>query len=121
MKIDTVGIGSTNRVLVRRGQLNSAIVDHDAGDTVTKFLGNYQIVKDTINFTDAPKGSKGPAGLTTTSTYVGRVFTHTGIPGGTQETYSNNFVFDTVEDQFTGIATNSVSYTHLTLPTKRIV
>ena len=60
MKIDTVGIGSTNRVLVRRGQLNSAIVNHDAGDTVIKFLGNYQIVKDTINFTDAPKGSKGP-------------------------------------------------------------
>ena len=108
MKIDTVGIGSTNQVLVRRGQLNSAIVDHDAGDTVTKFLGNYQIVKDTINFTDAPKGSKGPSGLTTTSTFVGRVFTHTGIPGGTQETYSNNFVFDTVEDQFTGIATNFI-------------
>ena len=108
MKIDTVGIGSTNRVLVRRGQLNSAIVDHDAGDTVTKFLGNYQIVKDTINFTDAPKGEKGPSGLTTTSTFVGRVFTHTGIPGGSQETYVNNFVFDTVEDQFTGIATNFI-------------
>ena len=108
MKVDTVGIGSTNRVLVRRGQLNSAIVDHDAGDTVTKFLGNYQIVKDTINFTDAPKGEKGPSGLTTTSTFVGRVFTHTGIPGGSQETYTNNFVFDTVEDQFTGIATNFI-------------
>ena len=108
MKVDTVGIGSTNRVLVRRGQLNSAIVNHDAGDTVTKFLGNYQIVKDTINFTDAPKGEKGPSGLTTTSTFVGRVFTHTGIPGGTQETYTNNFVFDTVEDQFTGIATNFI-------------
>ena len=108
MKIDTVGIGSTNQILVRRGQLNSAIVTHDAGDTVTKFLGNYQIVKDTINFTDAPKGSKGPSGLTTTSTFVGRVFTHTGIPGGTQETYVNNFVFDTVEDQFTGIATNFI-------------
>jgi hypothetical protein len=108
MKIDTVGIGSTNRVLVRRGQLNSAIVDHDAGDTVTKFLGNYQIVKDTINFTDAPKGEKGPSGLTTTSTFVGRVFTHTGVPGGSQETYVSNFVFDTVEDQFTGIATNFI-------------
>ena len=70
MKIDTVGIGSTNRVLVRRGRLNSAIVDHDAGDTVTKFLGNYQIVEDTINFTDPPKGEKGPSGLTTTSTFV---------------------------------------------------
>ena len=108
MKIDTVGIGSTNQLLVKRAQLNSALANHSAGDTVTKFLGNYQIVKDTINFTDAPKGEKGPSGLTTTSTFVGRVFTHTGIPGGTQETYSNNFVFDTVEDQFTGISTNFI-------------
>ena len=108
MKIDTVGIGATNKLLVRKGQLNSILADHSAGDTVTKFLGNYQIVKDTINFTDAPKGSKGPAGLTTTSTFVGRIFTHTGIPGGTQETYSNNFVFDTVQEQFTGVATNFI-------------
>ena len=108
MKIDTVGIGATNILLVRKGQLNSVLADHSAGDTVTKFLGNYQIVKDTINFTDAPKGSKGPAGLTTTSTFVGRVFTHTGVPGGTQETYTNNFVFDTVQEQFTGIATNFI-------------
>jgi len=108
MKIDTVGIGSTNQMLVRRGQLNSAIVDHDAGDTVTKFLGSYQIVEDTINFTDAPKGEKGPAGLTTTSTFTGRVFTRTGIPGGSQETYINNHVFDTVGEQFTGIATNFI-------------
>ena len=71
-------------------------------------MGNYEIVRDTINFTDAPKGSKGPAGLTTTSTFVGRVFTHTGIPGGSQETYANNFVFDTFENQFTGIATNFI-------------
>ena len=82
MKVDTVGIGSTNRILVRRGRLNSAIANHSAGDTVTKFLGNYQIVEDTINFTDPPKGEKGPAGLTTTSTFAGRVFTRTGIPGG---------------------------------------
>ena len=108
MKIDTVGIGATNKLLVRKGQLNSLLADHSAGDTVTKFLGNYQIVKDTINFTDAPKGSKGPSGLTTTSTFVGRVFTHTGIPGGSQETYTNNFVFDTVQEQFTGIATNFI-------------
>ena len=108
MKIDTVGIGSTNQILVKKGQLNSALANHSAGDTVTKFLGNYQIVRDTINFTDAPKGSKGPAGLTTTSTFVGRIFTHTGIPGGSQETYANNFVFDTFENQFTGIATNFI-------------
>ena len=100
MKIDTVGIGGTNILLVRKGQLNSVIEDHSAGDTVTKFLGNYQIVEDTINFTDPPKGEKGPSGLTTTSTFAGRVFTRTGIPGGTQETYADNFVFDTVEEQF---------------------
>ena len=108
VKVDTVGIGATNQLLVKRAQLNSTLANHSANDTVTKFLGNYQIVEDTINFTDAPKGEKGRAGLTTTSTFVGRVFTHTGVPNGDQETYSNNFVFDTVEDQFTGIATNFI-------------
>ena len=54
------------------------------------------------------KVKKFRTGLTTTSTFVGRVFTHTGVPGGSLETYSNNFVFDTVEDQFTGIATNFI-------------
>ena len=46
--------------------------------------------------------------MTTTSTFTGRVFTRTGIPGGSQETYINNHVFDTVGEQFTGIATNFV-------------
>ena len=108
IKVDTVGIGATNQLLVKRAQLNSALANHSANNIVTKFLGNYQIVEDTINFTDAPKGEKGQTGLTTTSTFVGRVFTHTGVPNGDQETYSNNFVFDTVEDQFTGIATNFI-------------
>ena len=104
MKIDTVGIGSTNRILVRRGRLNSAIANHSAGDTVTKFLGNYQIVEDTINFTDPPKGEKA-SGLTTTSTFAGESSLEL-ESCGTQETYADNFVFDTVEEQFTGIATN---------------
>ena len=72
MKIDTVGIGSTNQMLVKRAQLNSALANHTAGATVTKFIGNYQVVEDTINFTDAPKGEKGPVGLTTTSTLLDR-------------------------------------------------
>ncbi len=108
MKVDTVGIGSTNQILVKRGQLNSDIVAHSANDTVTKYLGNYQIVKDSINFTDAPKGAKGPAGLTTTSTFTGRAFIRSGTSLGDIDTYANNHVFDTVEDQFTGIATNFI-------------
>ena len=49
--------------------MNSALANH-TGATVTKFIGNYRIVEDTINFTDAPKGEKGPTGLTTTSTLL---------------------------------------------------
>ena len=105
MKIDTIGIGDTNRVLVKRAQLNSDLVAHTSGSTIIKYVGNYQIVKDTINFVDAPKGSKGPAGLTTTSTFAARAFIRTGIPNGSTDTYSNNYVFDTVEDQFTGVTT----------------
>ena len=108
MKIDTVGIGSTNRVLVRRAQLNSALASHNAGDTITKYLGNYQIVRDTINFTDAPKGSKGPVGLTTTSTFTARAFIRSGIPNGSDETYARNYVFDSIENQFTGVSTSFI-------------
>ena len=106
MKVDTVGIGSTNQMLVKRfPPLELCTANHIAGATVTKFIGNYQVVEDTINFTDAPKGEKGPVGLTTTSTFVGRAFTRTGIPQGTQDTYANNYVFDDVSNQFTGVAT----------------
>ncbi len=108
MKIDTVGIGSTNQVLVKRAQLNSALATHSANDTVTKYLGNYQIVKDSINFTNAPKGAKGPVGLTTTSTFAARAFLRSGVPQGTIDTYSNNFVFDTFANQFTGLSTSFV-------------
>ena len=104
MKIDTIGIGGTNLVLVKRAQLNSALASHSAGSTITKYVGNYNIVQDTINFVEAPKGQKGPVGLTTTSTFAARAFTRTGIPDSTEDTYTNNYVFDTIEDQFTGIA-----------------
>ena len=108
MKVDTVGIGSTNQILVKRGQLNSDIVNHSANDVVTKYLGNYQIVKDSINFTDAPKGAKGPTGLTTTSTFAARAFIRKGKPLGDIDTYANNHVFDTFENQFTGISTSFI-------------
>ena len=108
MKIDTIGIGGTNIVLVKRAQLNSTLANHGIGSTITKYVGNYQIVKDTINFTDPPKGSKGPTGLTTTSTFTARAFARTGIPNGNQDTYKNNHVFDTIENQFTGIASSFI-------------
>jgi hypothetical protein len=108
MKIDTVGIGGSNIVLVKRAQLNSALENHGIGSTITKYVGNYQIVRDTINFVDAPKGEKGPVGLTTTSTFTARAFIRTGVSGSTEDTYTNNYVFDTVEDQFTGIATSFI-------------
>jgi len=108
MKIDTIGIGGTNIVLVKRAQLNSVLANHSAGATITKYVGNYQIVRDTINFTDPPKGSKGPTGLTTTSTFTARAFARTGIPNGNQDTYKNNHVFDTIENQFTGIASSFI-------------
>ena len=108
MKIDTIGIGGTNIVLVKRAQLNSALANHGIGATITKYVGNYQVVRDTINFVEAPKGQKGPVGLTTTSTFAARAFIRTGIPDSTEDTYTNNHVFDTIENQFTGIASSFI-------------
>ena len=104
----SLGIATLPTVKVRRGQLGIAAAGISSGTSVRVHRGSFNIVEDTINFTDPPKGEKGPSGLTTTSTFAGRVFTRTGVPGGTQETYADNFVFDTVEEQFTGIATNFI-------------
>ena len=108
MKIDTIGIGGTNIVLIKRAQLNSALANHGIGATITKYVGNYEVVRDTINFVEAPKGQKGPVGLTTTSTFAARAFIRTGIPDSTEDTYTNNHVFDTIENQFTGIASSFI-------------
>ena len=114
MKVRAVGVGSTNVVSVDRAWLGTLRVTHNAGQVATKVQGNYNIVNNTLNFVEAPYGNnplstttnppdeRDWTGITTSSTFQGRVFIKSGTPGGTVDSYANNYVFDDVSEQFNG-------------------
>ena len=116
MKVDGVGIGTTNRVVVRRGWMGTTIqTGLSTGDLVTKVTGNYNIVGNSLNFVEAPYGNtpigsttnppdqRDYVGITTSSTFQGRSFMRTAQPDTTNETYYKNYIFDDISNQFNGI------------------
>lgn len=112
MKINTVGFGTTNGLLVDRGWMGTGITTHPVGVAVTKVDGAYNIVNNTINFYTAPQGptplsttTNSPderdfTGITTFSRFQGRTFLRSEAPGSTDDAYSTNYVFDSIADQF---------------------
>ena len=64
MVIEGVGIGSTNSIRVRRSWLGTALAGYSTGNLVTKVIGNYNIVDNTLNFVEAPYGNT-PLGTST--------------------------------------------------------
>lgn len=115
MMIESIGIGSPENVRVRRTQLGTKISPHSAGSTITKLNGNYNIVDNTLNFVRAPYGrlpfstSTGSpeerdwSGISTSSNFSGRIFLRSGIPNTSSETYTTNYIFDDISDQFNSI------------------
>ena len=114
MKILSVGIGTTNGIKVRRQRLGTSIAGFPTGSLVEKIRGNYNIVENEITFSEAPPG-KNPigsttnppderdfVGITTSSSFQGRVFTRSGIVNGTTETYSTNHLYDDLTSDFNG-------------------
>ena len=114
MKIQSVGVGSTNVVKVLRNWLGTALTAHTAGVNITKIRGNYNIVENTLNFIEPPLGknpiststappdSRDWIGITTSSSFQGRVFTRSGVVNGSDETYANNHLYDDISQRFTG-------------------
>jgi len=112
MRIRSVGFGSTNQILVRRPWMGTGLSTHSQFATVTKVQGNYNIVKNNIHFVDAPRGpipigsSTNPpderdwTGITTHSKFQGRTFLRSGITNSTEETYTRNYIFDDISEQF---------------------
>ena len=116
MKIEGVGIGTTNGIVVRRGWMGTNIQSGIAtGQLVTKVVGNYNIVRNTLNFVEAPYGNtpvgsptnppdeRDYVGITTSSSFQGRSFLRSAAPNTTDETYHKNYVFDDISNQFDGI------------------
>lgn len=114
MKIEGVGVGSTNYITVRRPWLGTGISSHYSGDLVKKLKGNYNIVKNTIHFDSAPYGPSIPGEEYDTSsstaieslvksTFQGRVFIRSANPSILEETYEKNYLFDDISNSFNSI------------------
>jgi len=114
MKVEAIGIGSTNAVRVVRPWMGTEVSSHSIGTSITKLEGNYNIVDNTINFIDAPYGnipigsSTNPPderdwlGITTSSSFHGRTFMRSGVIDSSNESYYRNYVFDDISSQFSG-------------------
>ena len=114
MKIEGVGIGSTNAIRVRREWLGTASAGHGTDDVVTKVAGNYNIVQNTLTFSEAPYGlvpigsttnppdDRDWTGISTSSHFQGRSFMRSGITNSSNETYYKNYIFDDISSQFNG-------------------
>jgi len=114
MKVEGIGIGSTNAIQVRRPWMGTAIAGYSTGTLVTKVDGDYNIVDNTINFITAPYGNiplststnkpdeRDWEGVSSRSTFQGRSFIRSGIINSLDETYSKNYIFDSLSNEFNG-------------------
>ena len=95
MKVDLVGIGSTNSLNVIRGVMGTVAAAHTVGAAITSISGDYRIQKGIIHFSDAPYGPIGIGTLTTRSSFSGRALYRLN--------YDNNFILDDISESFNGI------------------
>jgi len=114
MKVAAVGVASTNAISVIRPWLGTNLSTHNSSDLVTKVIGNYNIVDNTLHFSEAPFGlipftnpSNRPdeqdyIGISTGSSFSGRVFLRSGVSDTTNESYTDNYIFDDISDNFNG-------------------
>ena len=114
MRINSVGLGSTNVVLVQRPWMGTGITTHQSNSIITKVKGDFNIVDNKINFVTAPYGlvpigsitnppdSRDFVGIETRSTFSGRTFIRSGFSNSDIEPYSNNYVFDDISSNFDG-------------------
>jgi len=113
LKIVNIGIGSTNSINVERGFLGSIANTHNSGAAVTIVRGDFNIVNDTIYFTQPPYGkiiygqSSDNTGFTTslsvTSSFEGRAFSRKF--DAIAKPNDKNLILDDISIQFTGRST----------------
>jgi hypothetical protein len=115
MLIEGVGIGSTNSIRVRRQWMGTPLSGIATGTLVTKVVGNYNIVDNTLNFVEAPYGNtplgtitnppdeRDYQGISTSSTFQGRSFIRNASPNTSNETYYKNYIFDDISSGFNGV------------------
>ena len=94
------GIGTTALIEVERGFVGSSATTHAGLTTARVYIGSFNIVKNKIQFTEAPLGD--PLDILNSSelespesTFNGRVYL--------RQDYSSNQIYDNISDSFTGI------------------
>ena len=114
MKIQGIGIGSTNAIRVERPWMGTVVSGYSTYTLITKVIGNYNIVENQLNFVEAPYGNvpessptnepddRDWVGIATGSSFQGRMFMRSGIQDTADETYSKNYIFDSLSSQFNG-------------------
>jgi hypothetical protein len=114
MKIEGVGIGSTNLIKVRRQWLGTPLSGYSTGQKVTKVVGNYNIIDNTLTFAEAPYGNipigtstnspdeRDWAGISISSKFQGRTFMRSAPQNSSNETYHKNYVFNDISSAFDG-------------------
>ena len=111
MGVVSVGLGTTNSgpitglgtfplIQVNRGFVGSSATTHLDGSNISIYRGAYNISKNKIWFTEAPKGNPRQVRdrsnvLFPKTTFNGRVYL--------RNDYSTNVIYDDISDQFTGI------------------
>jgi len=120
LRVKVVGFGATNTLLVNRFWLGSLPGVHTVGTACTKLVGDYNIVDNTIHFYDPPYGPlpitpKNPkpdevdfVGISTGSSFSGRIFNKSGEINGENPTYSDNILLDGLSEEFTGITSEFI-------------
>jgi len=92
VKVDLVG---ANKVLnVQRGAMGTIAAAYTVGTASSVVSGDYRIKQGKIYFSDAPYGPTGVAGITTTSSFTGRIFY--------RQSYVENIILDDISESFDG-------------------
>jgi photosystem II stability/assembly factor-like uncharacterized protein len=104
LKVNSVGVGSTNVLSVTRAFMGSVATAHTVGSATSIMKGDFNIVNDVIYFSTPPYGpsiaSTDPQ-LIANSSFSGRVFSRQ------LDAYNptdKNIILDDISNQFTGIA-----------------
>jgi hypothetical protein len=127
MRITSVGSGAfPNRIVVQRAWMGTGITTHNSGQLITKIVGDYNIVDNNLSFVSAPYGpspigtitnppsQRDYSGITTHSTFSGRIFIRSGLPDTEKQPYDYNYVFDDISSGFAGLTTEFTLKSNLT-------
>ena len=94
IKVNLVGVGSTNSLSIIRGEMGTVAAAHTVGAAVTVLKGDYRINEGRLYFSEAPYGPTGSTGITTFSTFNGRAYYRLN--------YDTNKIIDDISDRFDG-------------------